>query len=91
QVHPYAKVALSVLCWASQAILAQANRDKSIQDLQSRISDVYEFMLGDGRLEKMISMKDILSQASQVVYECAKFIQVYSQPNFCESVTSAVM
>ncbi|KAM6497762.1 hypothetical protein JOM56_005710 [Amanita muscaria] len=74
-VHPYAKVALSVLCWASQ----------------SRISDVYEFMLGDGQLEKMISMKDILSHASQVVYECAKFIQVYSQPNFCESVTSGMV
>ncbi|KIL62156.1 hypothetical protein M378DRAFT_1056075, partial [Amanita muscaria Koide BX008] len=89
-VHPYAKVALSVLCWASQAILAQANRDKSIQDLQSRISDVYEFMLGDGRLEKMISMRDILSQASQVVYECAKFIQVYSQPNFLNRLGKGV-
>ncbi|KIL56157.1 hypothetical protein M378DRAFT_539841 [Amanita muscaria Koide BX008] len=81
-VHPYAKVALSVLSWASQAILAQANRDKLIQELQSRIADVYEFMLGDGRLDKLISMKDVLSQASQVMLECAKFIQVYSRPNF---------
>ncbi|KIL54743.1 hypothetical protein M378DRAFT_734096 [Amanita muscaria Koide BX008] len=89
-VHPYAKVALSVLCWASQAIITQANRDKSIQDLQSRIADVYEFMLGDGRLAELISMKDILSHASQVMFECAKFIQVYSQPNFCESAMSAM-
>ncbi|KAM6492821.1 hypothetical protein JOM56_010955 [Amanita muscaria] len=89
-VHPYAKVALSVLCWASQAIITQANRDKSIQDLQSRIADVYEFMLGEGRLAELISMKDILSHASQVMFECAKFIQVYSQPNFCKSATSAM-
>ncbi|KIL55933.1 hypothetical protein M378DRAFT_551027 [Amanita muscaria Koide BX008] len=63
-------------------MLVQANQDKSIRELQSRIADVYEFMLEDGRLEKLISMKDILSQASQVVFECAKFVQVYSQPNF---------
>ncbi|KAM6493709.1 P-loop containing nucleoside triphosphate hydrolase protein [Amanita muscaria] len=90
-IHPYAKVALSVLSWASQAMLVQANQDKSIQELQSRIADVYEFMLEDGRLENLISMPDILPLASQVVYECAKFIQVYSQPNFCESATSAMM
>ncbi|KAM6497681.1 hypothetical protein JOM56_005629 [Amanita muscaria] len=71
-VHPYARVALSVLSWAAlgnseKAILAQANRD-----------NVYEFMLGDGQLDKLISMKDVLSQASQVMLECAKIIRLLS-------------
>ncbi|KAM6493687.1 hypothetical protein JOM56_010048, partial [Amanita muscaria] len=89
-IHPHAKVALTVFSWTAQALLTQANQDKSIQELQSRIADVYEFMLEDGRLENLISMKDILSQASQVVYECAKFIQVYSQPNFLSRLGKGV-
>ena len=58
--------------------------DRSIQDLQSKIAGVYSLMIEDGRLEKIISMKDVLTQASQVMLECAKFIQAYSQPNFRE-------
>ncbi|KIL57180.1 hypothetical protein M378DRAFT_400065 [Amanita muscaria Koide BX008] len=58
--------------------------------LPSKIADVYEFMLEDGRLENLISMQDILAQASQVVFECAKFIQVYSQPNFLSRLGKGV-
>ena len=68
----------------NKVIIAQANRDKSIIGLQSKISEVYRFMIEDGQLEKIISTKDILSQTSQVMLECAKFIQSYSQPDFCK-------
>lgn len=89
-LHPYAKISLSVLSWASQAIIAQANRDEAIQDLQQKISNIYQFMIEDDRLERLVWMKDILPQTAQVILECAKFINSYSQPSFLHRFRKSV-
>ncbi|KAG2150743.1 uncharacterized protein EDB93DRAFT_333713 [Suillus bovinus] len=43
-VHPYAKVALSIFTFASKMILDQANRDDAVSRLLSKISDVYALL-----------------------------------------------
>ncbi|KIL65683.1 hypothetical protein M378DRAFT_10566 [Amanita muscaria Koide BX008] len=83
-LHPYVKIALSILSWASQARLCLTPTINTDADLLSRIADVYKFLVKDGQLKEIVSMKDILAQTSEVILECAKFIQSYSQPNFFE-------
>ncbi|KAM6504085.1 hypothetical protein JOM56_001028 [Amanita muscaria] len=78
------KIFDSVVKALGDVIITQANKDSSIKDLLSRIADVYKFLVKDGQLKEVVSMKDILAQTSEVILECAKFIQSYSQPNFCE-------
>lgn len=50
EVHPYAKLALSVLSWAAKIILAQADRDTAILGLLQKLGDVYGFITEDKRL-----------------------------------------
>ncbi|KAG2028913.1 hypothetical protein BDR03DRAFT_988096, partial [Suillus americanus] len=53
-VHPYAKVVLGVLSTASKIILAQTERDESVQSLLKKLEQIYDFM----------SQKDTLGQIS---------------------------
>ncbi|KAG6329902.1 hypothetical protein ID866_9185, partial [Astraeus odoratus] len=52
-IHPYAKLALSVLSAAAQAILNQTNIDQSVIDLLQKISHVYTFLVDDDTLAKI--------------------------------------
>ncbi|KAG6329342.1 hypothetical protein ID866_9747 [Astraeus odoratus] len=78
-LHPYAKMALGVLSWASQAIIDQTDRDKAINDLLLKISAFYKFITEDDRLVKITSMQDTLKHMSEQILECTKFIKNYSE------------
>ncbi|KAG1841568.1 hypothetical protein DFJ58DRAFT_688642 [Suillus subalutaceus] len=79
EVHSYAKLALSVLSWATKIILTQADCDTAILDLLQKLGDVYGFITEDKRLHQISSMHTILGQISQQILECAYFIRDYSE------------
>lgn len=78
-LHPYAAIALAALTTAANLILAQANLDATIHDLLAKVSSVYQFLLGDGVLARVTSMKDTLAQTAQILHECSQFVSNYSE------------
>ncbi|KAG2153232.1 hypothetical protein DEU56DRAFT_976940 [Suillus clintonianus] len=51
-VHPYAKVSLSIFTCASKMILDQADRDDAVSRLLSKISEVYTFITEEEELSQ---------------------------------------
>ncbi|KAG2091229.1 uncharacterized protein F5147DRAFT_823336 [Suillus discolor] len=78
-VHPYAKVALSIFTCASKMILDQADRDVAVSSLLSKISEVYTFITEGEELAKIQSMLAIYGKIAQQMLECADFISHYSE------------
>ncbi|KAG6329168.1 hypothetical protein ID866_9921, partial [Astraeus odoratus] len=78
-VHPYTKMALGVLSWASQMIINQVNRDTAINQLLGKIGELYQFISEDDRLKKLVSMEGVLKAMSDQVLDCARFIANYSE------------
>ncbi|KAG6328031.1 hypothetical protein ID866_11058 [Astraeus odoratus] len=78
-IHPYAKLALSVLSSAAQAILDQTNRDQSVIDLLQKISHVYTFLLEDNTLAKINLIQQPLGKLAKLVQGCVEFIQTYAK------------
>jgi len=65
-------------------ILSQANLDESIVTLCSRVGQTYKLILDNKSSSKINTMKDILVQIAQIIWECAIFISKYSEPkSFC--------
>ncbi|KAI6160428.1 hypothetical protein EDD17DRAFT_807205 [Pisolithus thermaeus] len=78
-IHPYVKIALGVLSWASQIIISQVNLDMAMSSLLSKISMVYKLLMEDETSAKLTPMKDTLLQIAQIVRECSQFISNYSE------------
>ncbi|KAG2153455.1 uncharacterized protein EDB93DRAFT_1336299, partial [Suillus bovinus] len=78
-VHPYAKMALGVLSAAAKIILAQAERDKSVDCLLQKLDEVYGFITKDDNLSKVEPMRDVIGKIAQQTLECARFIREYSK------------
>ncbi|KAG6330502.1 hypothetical protein ID866_8587, partial [Astraeus odoratus] len=78
-VHPYAKMALGVLSWASQMIINQVNRDMAINELLEKIREFYLFISEGDRLKKLVLMEEVLKAMSDQVFDCARFIANYSE------------
>ncbi|KAG2337995.1 WD40 repeat-like protein [Suillus weaverae] len=78
-VHPYAKVALSIFTCASKMILDQADRDDAVSSLLSKISEVYTFITEEEELTKIQSMLAIYGKIAKQTLECADFIGHYSE------------
>ncbi|OAX31270.1 hypothetical protein K503DRAFT_814146, partial [Rhizopogon vinicolor AM-OR11-026] len=79
KVHPYAKVALSILTSASQMILDQADRDDAVSSLLSKVSEVFAFMTEEEELARITSMLAIYGKIARQTLECADFITHYSE------------
>ncbi|KAG1792158.1 uncharacterized protein HD556DRAFT_572080 [Suillus plorans] len=79
QVHPYAKVALSIFTCASKMILDQAHRDVAVRLLLSKISEVYTFITEKEELAKIESMLSIYVKIAQQTLVCADFISHYAE------------
>ncbi|KAG2347247.1 hypothetical protein BDR05DRAFT_722495, partial [Suillus weaverae] len=77
-VHPYAKIVLGMLSAASQIILAQTERDQSVQSLLEKLEEVYRFMSQDDTLGQISSQRSIFGRIAQQTQECACFIRDYS-------------
>ncbi|KAG1724626.1 uncharacterized protein EDB91DRAFT_1340036, partial [Suillus paluster] len=78
-VHPYAKVALSIFTFASKMIIAQADRDAAVSGLLQKISEIYAFMTQDEALAELESMVGIYGKIARQTLECADFITHYSE------------
>ncbi|KAI6036041.1 hypothetical protein BKA83DRAFT_1011252 [Pisolithus microcarpus] len=78
-IHPYVKIAMGVLSWASQIIISQVNLDMAMSSLLSKISMVYKLLMEEEIVAKLTSMKDTLLQIAQLVRECSQFISNYSE------------
>jgi len=69
-----------------QIIIAQAERDRSINNLLQKLAGVYRFITQDGDLGKIESMHSIVGKIIQQTLECARFIRNYTETeSFCES------
>ncbi|KAG2150643.1 uncharacterized protein EDB93DRAFT_1327918 [Suillus bovinus] len=78
-VHPYAKMALGVLSAASKIILAQTERDQSVQSLLEKLEQLYCFMSQEDTLAQISSQLSIAGRIAQQTLECARFIRDYSE------------
>ncbi|KAG2098420.1 uncharacterized protein F5147DRAFT_839624 [Suillus discolor] len=81
ELHPYAKMALGVLSWTAKVILAQADRDAAVLELLKKLSEVYDFMTQDEKLDQELCMRaiSILGKISKQIRECSHFISNYSE------------
>ncbi|KAG1851441.1 hypothetical protein DFJ58DRAFT_746276 [Suillus subalutaceus] len=68
-----------VLSAASKTIIAQAERDQSINSLLKKLAEVYRFMTQDDNLGKIESLCEIVGKIVQQTLECARFIRDYSE------------
>ncbi|OAX32570.1 hypothetical protein K503DRAFT_870078, partial [Rhizopogon vinicolor AM-OR11-026] len=78
-IHPYAKVALSIFTCASKMILDQADRDDAVSGLLTKVSEVYDFITEGGTLAEIQSMQATYVKISQQTLVCADFIAHYSE------------
>ncbi|KAG6327287.1 hypothetical protein ID866_11802 [Astraeus odoratus] len=76
-IHPYAKIVLGTLCWASQACLT--NRDQSINDLLFKIGHVYSFIIEDDTLASINLIREPLAKIGELVRKGVQFIQNYAE------------
>ncbi|OJA15904.1 hypothetical protein AZE42_11497, partial [Rhizopogon vesiculosus] len=79
EIHPYAKVALSILTSASQMILDQVDRDDAVSSLLSKVSEVFAFITEEEELAKITSMLAVYGKIARQTLECADFITHYSE------------
>ncbi|KAJ7635109.1 hypothetical protein FB45DRAFT_1057034 [Roridomyces roridus] len=82
EIHPYAKVAYSVMVAAYKVIAAQIERDQSVQSLALTMYDVYEFICEAEPLKQIESHKRIIAQLVQQTTDCGYFITDYFQDLF---------
>jgi hypothetical protein len=67
-------------------ILDQADRDDAVRDLLDKLSEVYTFMNGDGRLAEIPTMQELYGKLARQTLECADFVVHYSETkSACES------
>lgn len=59
EVHPYVRMALSILTFAAQLIITQANIDNAVLALVEKLGYAYTFLLEKDTIENMKSMKRI--------------------------------
>jgi len=78
EVHPYAKMAWSILSATHKTILAQVDRDNRIVHLVEVIDDVYSFVEEADPIKKIESQHRIVALMAQQTTECAYFIRDYA-------------
>ncbi|KAH7923669.1 WD40 repeat-like protein [Leucogyrophana mollusca] len=79
EIHPYAKMAWSVLSAAYQIAVTQGNRDQNVLGLVEIMSDAYTFVHDADPLKKIESHSQVICMLSQQTIECAYFIRDYAK------------
>jgi len=60
-------------------ILDQQGLDDAVHDLLKKLSEVYAFMIEDGRVDKIATMQELYGKLARQTLECADFIVHYSE------------
>ncbi|KZV84351.1 WD40 repeat-like protein [Exidia glandulosa HHB12029] len=83
-IHPYAKMATTILLSVTKPILAQDSRDKATQELLDEMKHVYDLATAAGQLSDLDKhRRDLLKSLSLQTVECASFIrEQYGQKRF---------
>ncbi|TDL14446.1 hypothetical protein BD410DRAFT_833076, partial [Rickenella mellea] len=78
EVHPYAKMAWSVLSAAHKTILAQSDRDDRIQQLYEIMDNVYAIVI-QAETSEIESHKKVIGCMVRQTTECGYFITSYAK------------
>ncbi|TBU53241.1 hypothetical protein BD310DRAFT_909629 [Dichomitus squalens] len=86
-IHPYAKIASTVLLSIVKPVIAQDKRDKAMADLFVSMYDLYDFIVKAGLLPELDGKRmKLLKNMSMQIAECAYFIRDKAQvENFCKN------
>ncbi|KAI0028413.1 hypothetical protein K488DRAFT_89761 [Vararia minispora EC-137] len=84
EIHPYAKVAMTVLSLIPKTLFAELDREDCVRDTCTYIGDIFSFMDTASPIQTFSkpSLKNqqiILSRLIQQVTECCRFILDYSK------------
>ncbi|KAN0102501.1 hypothetical protein V8E52_011886, partial [Russula decolorans] len=79
EIHPYAKIAWTLLSAAHKTILAQKDRDDNINRLLGIMKDTYDFIEVVDPLKKVESHKPIVILLTHQTTECGYFIGDYAK------------
>ncbi|THH21102.1 hypothetical protein EW146_g406 [Bondarzewia mesenterica] len=81
EVHPYAKIAWSVLSGAYKIVLAQKDRDENIETLLKTMNDMYEFVNSNEvrSLSRIQAHKQVLARMAQQTTDCGYYICSYAR------------
>ncbi|KZT54170.1 WD40 repeat-like protein [Calocera cornea HHB12733] len=83
EVHPYAKMAWTVLSAAYKLVKSQQDRDAKIQQLVNKMKDVYEFLCDANELRNDKAREGALSRLVMQTVDCGHFISSYAKsPSF---------
>ncbi|KZT40353.1 WD40 repeat-like protein [Sistotremastrum suecicum HHB10207 ss-3] len=77
EVHPYAKIAWSVMSAGYKVLQAQQQRDAALSRLVDVIDDTYAFIIESQDLSKVPSQRKIAEELAKQTTECAYFILHY--------------
>ncbi|KAI0259279.1 hypothetical protein BC834DRAFT_846835 [Gloeopeniophorella convolvens] len=95
EIHPYAKIAWSVLSLIPKTILAQIGRDENVKALVLAMHDALDLARDTSAFESNIqesTQKDILMAMLTHICDCGEFIQTYAKDTqFCTSQTNGVI
>ncbi|KAH7913261.1 WD40-repeat-containing domain protein [Hygrophoropsis aurantiaca] len=79
EIHPYVKMAWTVLSAAQKIVLAQKDRDDSIIKLMEAMNRAYAFVQEAEPLRKIEFHREVITLLSQQTLECAYFIRDYAR------------
>ncbi|KIM89362.1 hypothetical protein PILCRDRAFT_2588 [Piloderma croceum F 1598] len=78
EIHPYAKIAWTVLSAAYKIVIAQKKLDEVIDHLVEVMNDIYSFVQEAHALRDIESHKWIVALITQQTTDCAYFIRDYT-------------
>ncbi|KZP15430.1 hypothetical protein FIBSPDRAFT_81749 [Athelia psychrophila] len=89
EIHPYAKMAWSILSLIPKSIIAQRERDESLCNLMETIKDVHIFLAEVEPLEIIDSQRKIAEDIGRLTVESAHLIRHYTvNENFFKRVAT---
>ncbi|KZT41000.1 hypothetical protein SISSUDRAFT_383383 [Sistotremastrum suecicum HHB10207 ss-3] len=79
ELHPYAKIAWSVMSFGYKVLKNQKETDDDMNSLLDTMDDVYTFLLASEPLHKIEAHKDVARRLIEQTRECGFFIQHYAK------------
>ncbi|KAG1747418.1 hypothetical protein EDB19DRAFT_304742 [Suillus lakei] len=93
QVHPYAKLAFSILTAGYEVIRQSAACDIGIRGLMDTMHDTYNLITTAEALGHLRKRRDIIDAIVQQTIECAFFIRDYAdkRDNFAQAIKNSIL
>ncbi|KAJ7255287.1 hypothetical protein C8J57DRAFT_1721846 [Mycena rebaudengoi] len=82
ELHPYAKVAWTVLASIPQALVAQLDRDAEVRALWVAAADMLDFLKEADPVLDDPAVAQVVKAMMQQIYECALFIREFGRKGY---------